>query len=322
MSKLEVRHLVVKYGSLTAVDGVSFSIPAGGTLGLVGESGSGKSTVARALVQLLKPHSGQVLLDGMDVTHARGHALHELRTRVQMVFQEPYSSLNPRLTVGTMIDEVLQRHQSLSNQERSREIGRLLELVALDPRFITRYPHQFSGGQRQRVAIARALAAKPDIIILDEVASALDVSVQADILNLLRDLQREFNLAFLFISHDLSVVRYMSDSVSVMYLGRIVEWTGTPELFRNPEHPYTRGLIDSMPQMVVGGSERRFKLTGEIPDPHHPPSGCRFHTRCPIGPLTHSERQICTQSDPHSTIEGTQHYVACHFPLEKVRTTQ
>jgi oligopeptide/dipeptide ABC transporter ATP-binding protein len=322
MNKLEVRNLVVRYGRLTAVDGVSFAIPAGGTLGLVGESGSGKSTVARALVQLVPPAAGQILMGDEDVTRVRGKQLQSLRTRLQMVFQDPYSSLNPRMTVGDMIEEVLREHQHLTAQERRQEVLRLLDVVALESQFIDRYPHQFSGGQRQRIAIARALAVRPEVIILDEVVSSLDVSVQADILNLLRDLQREFDLTYLFISHDLSVVRYMSDAVSVMYLGRIVEWTTTEELFRDPEHPYTRGLIDSIPKMVAGGNADRLKLSGEIPDPRFPPSGCRFHTRCPIGPLTHSERHICLETDPHATVHATKHYVACHFPLERKRLKQ
>ena len=234
MNKLEARDLVVQYGQLTAVDGVSFGIPAGGTLGLVGESGSGKSTIARAIVQLARISRGQILLDGKEITYAQGASLDGIRSQIQMIFQDPYSSLNPRLSVGAMIDEVLQRHRDLNATQRRQEVGRLLEMVALDPLFAGRYPHQFSGGQRQRIAIARTLASQPELVILDEVVSALDVSVQAEILNLLRDLQREFQLSYLFISHDLSVVRYMSDSVCVMYLGQIVEWKGTEDLFRQP----------------------------------------------------------------------------------------
>lgn len=319
MNKLEVQKLVVNYGKLRAVDEVSFAIPAGQTLGLVGESGSGKSTVARAIVQLIKTTGGKILLDGKDVTNVSGANLHDLRTRVQMVFQDPYSSLNPRLTVGEMIAEVLQRHQQLTAPQQQDEVKHLLQIVALDPGVASRYPHQFSGGQRQRVAIARTLAAKPDVLILDEVVSALDVSVQAEILNLLRRLQSEFNLSYLFISHDLSVVRYMSDAVSVMYLGQIVEWSTTQELFRQPEHPYTQGLMDSIPQLLPGGNPDRVKLRGEIPDPHSPPAGCRFHTRCPIGPLVHPDRAECQNIDPQSVITNTQHYVACHFPLERER---
>ncbi|MCY3834712.1 MAG: ATP-binding cassette domain-containing protein [Chloroflexi bacterium] len=315
MNKLDVRDLVVRYGRLTAVDGVSFGIPAGGTLGLVGESGSGKSTIARAIVQLAKAGRGQILLDGMDITVAHGADLNEMRSRIQMIFQDPYSSLNPRLSVGAMIDEVLRRHRNMKAAQRRLEIGRLLEMVALDPLFADRYPHQFSGGQRQRIAIARTLASQPELVILDEVVSALDVSVQAAILNLLRDLQREFRLSFLFISHDLSVVRYMSDSVCVMYLGQIVEWKETEDLFRQPEHPYTQGLIDSIPKMIAGGDPNRIPLRGEIPDPHFPPPACRFHTRCPFGPLAHPERNRCREDDPHRLIDKSEHYAACHFPL-------
>jgi len=317
VNKLEARDLVVRYGQLTAVDGVSFGIPAGGTLGLVGESGSGKSTIARAIVQLAKAARGQILLEGKDITFAHGSNLNEIRSRIQMIFQDPYSSLNPRLSVGAMIDEVLQRHRGLTAAQRRQEVGRLLEMVALEPMFADRYPHQFSGGQRQRIAIARTLASQPELVILDEVVSALDVSVQAEILNLLRDLQREFLLSYLFISHDLSVVRYMSDSVCVMYLGQIVEWKETEELFRQPEHPYTQGLIDSIPKMIVGGDPHRIPLRGEIPDPHFPPPACRFHTRCPFGPLAHPERNICREDDPHRLIDKSEHYAACHFPLAR-----
>lgn len=317
MDKLDVRDLVVRYGQLTAVDGVSFGIPPGGTLGLVGESGSGKSTIARAIVQLARVSRGRILLDGVDITFAHGANLNQIRSSIQMIFQDPYSSLNPRLSVGAMIDEVLQRHRKLNAAQRRQEVSRLLEMVALDPLFADRYPHQFSGGQRQRIAIARTLASQPDLVILDEVVSALDVSVQAEILNLLRDLQPEFNLAFLFISHDLSVVRYMSDAVCVMYLGQIVEWKRTEELFRQPEHPYTQGLIDSIPKMIAGGDPNRIPLRGEIPDPHFPPSACRFHTRCPFGPLAHPERTLCREDDPHLLIDKSEHYAACHFPLAR-----
>ena len=317
MNKLDVRDLVVRYGQLTAVDGVSFGIPPGGTLGLVGESGSGKSTIARAIVQLARVSRGQILLDGKDITFAHGANLNKIRSSIQMIFQDPYSSLNPRLSVGAMIDEVLQRHRNLNAAQRRQEVGRLLEMVALDPLSADRYPHQFSGGQRQRIAIARTLASQPELVILDEVVSALDVSVQAEILNLLRDLQREFNLSFLFISHDLSVVRYMSNSVCVMYLGQIVEWKETEELFRQPEHPYTQGLIDSIPKMIVGGDPNRIPLSGEIPDPHFPPPACRFHTRCPFGPLAHPARNLCREDDPHLLIDKSEHYAACHFPLAR-----
>lgn len=315
MNKLAVRDLVVRFGQLTVVDGVSFGIPAGGTLGLVGESGSGKSTIARAIVQLVNAASGRILLGDKDITVARGDDLRQVRSRIQMIFQDPYSSLNPRLSVGAMIEEVLQRHQSLTPGQRQQEVRRLLEMVALDPLVSDRYPHQFSGGQRQRIAIARTLASQPELVILDEVVSALDVSVQADILNLLRDLQREFRLSFLFISHDLSVVRYMSDTVCVMYLGQIVEWKETEALFKHPEHPYTRALIDSIPKMVVGGDPNRIRLRGEIPDPHDPPPACRFHTRCPVGPLAFPERVVCREADPREHVAENEHFVACHFPL-------
>jgi len=228
--------------------------------------------------------------------------------------------LNPVLwtqTASVQSRTWLQRHRNLNAAQRRQEVGRLLEMVALDPLSADRYPHQFSGGQRQRIAIARTLASQPELVILDEVVSALDVSVQAEILNLLRDLQREFNLSFLFISHDLSVVRYMSNSVCVMYLGQIVEWKETEELFRQPEHPYTQGLIDSIPKMIVGGDPNRIPLSGEIPDPHFPPPACRFHTRCPFGPLAHPARNLCREDDPHLLIDKSEHYAACHFPLAR-----
>lgn len=305
---------------LTAVDDLDLSVPAGGTLGLVGESGSGKSTVARALVHLVPAVAGQVLLDGEDVTYARHQRLRALRKRLQMVFQDPYSSLNPRITIGEILEEAIQTHRTVARQERTAEVQRLLELVSLDGEFARRYPHQFSGGQRQRIAIARALAVEPEIIILDEVASALDVSVQANILNLLKQLQRQFYLSYLFISHDLSVVRYMCDSIAVMYLGRIVESAPTEELFQHPRHPYTRGLIDSIPKLAVGNTSRRLRVSGEIPDPRNPPAGCRFHTRCPIGPLAHPERTACIELDPNSLLKSGQQAVACHFPLHGNQT--
>jgi len=256
MTTLEVRGLTVRYGAgplaLTAAEDVDLTLPSGGTLGLVGESGCGKSTVARAIVQLVPPAAGHVLLNGDDVTRAGGERLRNLRRRVQMVFQDPYASLNPRMTVGEAVAEAISTHRALGARRTVTEVARLLDLVAIDPRSVEKYPHQFSGGQRQRIAIARALAVQPEILICDEVTSSVDVSVQANILNLLKDLQRTLGLSYLFISHNLSVVRYMSDAVSVMYLGRIVEHAPTAILFARPRHPYTRALIDAIPQMVSG----------------------------------------------------------------------
>jgi peptide/nickel transport system ATP-binding protein len=318
MATLEVRGLTVRFdtgrGVLTAVDGVDLQVPNGGSLGLVGESGSGKSTVARAIVGLVRCSAGQVLVEGVDVTSPRRERLRHLRSCVQMVFQDPYSSLNPRMTVAQSLVEAIRVHRKCRPADRRFEAAKLMELVDLDPSMLDRYPHQFSGGQRQRIAIARALAAEPKLIILDEVTSSLDVSVQAKVLNVLRRLQREIGISYLFISHNLSVVRYMSDVVAVMYLGRIVEYATTIELFSCPRHPYTRGLIDSIPT-VSSGTSQRIRVSGEVPDPLSPPAGCRFHTRCPIGPLTHPERTICVAQDPgNAGLEG-EPSAACHFPL-------
>ncbi len=317
MNKLEIQAMTVRFGHgrslLTAVDAVDLAVPDAGTMGLVGESGSGKSTVAKAVVRLVKMHGGNILFDREDVTRPSAERLRKFRSQVQMVFQDPYSSLNPRLTIGEMLDEVVKLYQPLDAKNRQDERHRLLEMVGLDPKMSDRYPHQFSGGERQRIAIARALAVGPAVVVLDEVTASLDVSVQANILNLLKKLQRELGLAYLFISHNLSVVRYMSDVVSVMYLGQIVERAPARELFERPRHPYTRALIDSIPKLRARGNGR-VHLTGEIPDPNHPPSGCRFRTRCPTGPNVHSDRTICIEKDPHGAVDGS-HWAACHFPL-------
>jgi peptide/nickel transport system ATP-binding protein len=319
MQKLEVQNLSVRFGSghsaLTAVDRANLAVPAGGTMGLVGESGSGKSTVGRAIVQLVAASGGRIMLDGEDVTRLKGKHRKGLRKRVQMVFQDPYSSLNPRMAIGETIDEAILTHRPMSGAERTVETARILNMVSLEPWMASRYPHQFSGGQRQRIAIARALAVEPEVVILDEVTSSVDVSVQANMLNLLRDLQRKLALSYLLISHNLSVVRYVSDEVSVMYLGTIVERAPTEELFAHPCHPYTRALIDSIPGTLLGREESHVRLTGEIPDPHHPPTGCRFRTRCPVGPLFFPSRGICVETDPRRSAESSGHYVACHFPL-------
>ncbi len=321
MTTLEVAGLTVRYGAgaaaLTAVEGVDLAVPAGGTLGLVGESGCGKSTVARAIVQLVRPAAGRVLLNGEDVTYAHGERLHDLRRRVQMVFQDPYASLNPRMAVGEAIGEAISTHRKMGARRRVTEVARLLDLVAIDARSTDKYPHQFSGGQRQRIAIARALAVQPEILICDEVTSSVDVSVQANILNLLKELQRTLGLSYLFISHNLSVVRYMSDVVSVMYLGRIVEHAQTSALFARPRHPYTRALIDAIPQMVSRAASERVRLPGDLPDPRFPPAGCRFHTRCPIGPLVRTERTVCRDVDPQTIADRGEHVAACHFPLDE-----
>jgi peptide/nickel transport system ATP-binding protein len=311
---LEIRDLTVRFGSghdvLTAVDQASLHIPAGGTIGLVGESGSGKSTIARAIVGLVPVAGGSIELDGIDFTSRRSRDTPEFRRRVQMVFQDPYSSLNPRMTIGETIREALSVSGGMSRAGRRAESIRLLGMVGLGPGSLARYPHQFSGGQRQRIAIARALAVSPQVIVLDEVSSALDVSVQATILNLLKQLQKELGLSYLFISHDLSVIGVMCDLVAVLYLGRLVERAPTEMLFAEPRHPYTRALIDSIPAFEA---RRRAPLSGEMPDPRRPPVGCRFHTRCPVGPSTHPERTICIEQDPQQTAELREHRAACHF---------
>jgi peptide/nickel transport system ATP-binding protein len=317
---LELRDIIVRYGTghdtLTAVDRVSITLPRGGTVGLVGESGSGKSTIARALVGLVPVASGQLLLDGEDVTSERLRRSNRYRRTIQMVFQDPYASLNPRMTVGEAIGEALALRKETPRSQRRAEIIRSLELVGIAASALPRYPHEFSGGQRQRIAIARVLAVKPKLVIMDEITSALDVAVQATILNLLGDLQRELDLSYLYISHDLSVVGVVTDVAAVMYLGHVVEYAPTEQLFAAPRHPYTRALIDSIPRFT--GTRLPAPLMGDLPDPRRPPSGCRFHTRCPIGPLTHPERTICKTIDPIEVAANKVHRAACHFSDETV----
>ena len=317
MNALEVTGLRVRYGegadALTAVDGVDLAVPKGGTLGLVGESGCGKSTIARALVGLVPVLGGKIRLDGKDCTPQRARDTADYRRRVQIVFQDPYASLNPRMTVGQMIGEALAlRGLAAQNAEQRRKEGlQIMELVGLSASAFPRYPHQFSGGQRQRIAIARALAVGPEVVITDEVTSALDVSVQATILNLLKNLQKELGLSMLFISHDLSVVRLMSHRVAVMYLGRVVEQAESDDLFSAPAHPYTKALMRSIPTFAA--ERRPAPLTGDVPDPRNPPRGCRFHTRCPVGPLANPERTICVEQDPNDIEVVNDHHPACHF---------
>ena len=307
----------MRYGSgskaLVAVDGVDLEVPSGGTLGLVGESGCGKSSVARAIVGLLPVAQGSIHFDGVDCTTTRSRNTRSYRRRVQMVFQDPFSSLNPRMSVAEAIGEALRMRGAdfRSRAARQAESIHILNLVGLSPKAMNRYPHEFSGGQRQRVAIARALAVGPQLIIADEPTSALDVSVQATILNLLKDLQRELKHSYLFISHDLSVIRFMSNTVAVMYLGRIVEVATTEELFSRPCHPYTRALISAIPSLTT--PRPRASVVGDLPDPRNPPSGCRFHTRCPVGPYAGWNRSICIDQDPQILARARPHSVACHF---------
>jgi oligopeptide transport system ATP-binding protein len=291
-----------------AVDDVSFDLRRGETLGLVGESGCGKSTTGRTIMQLYRPTSGSVTLDGIDLSKLNPVELRKIRRRMQMIFQDPYSSLNPRMTVGDIIsDPLLVYNKDASRKEIMDQVNRLLGLVKMDPSFVNRYPHEFSGGQRQRIGIARALALQPELVICDEPISALDVSIQAQVVNLLAELQKKFNLTYLFIAHDLNMVRRMCDRVAVMYLGLIVELADRAAFYENPLHPYSQALLSAVmiPDPSVEEKRKRVILKGEIPSPVHPPSGCRFHTRCPIA------EPRCAQSVPEMRELKPGHFVAC-----------
>lgn len=312
---LEAENLVKEFparrGKVHAVSGVSLCIYRGETLALVGESGCGKSTLGRMLLRLIEPTSGRLRYDGQNLLALKPEKMREMRRRMQIIFQDPYASLNPRMSIGRIIEEPLLTHKIGENrQERQSIVHSLMDKVGIRPEFYSRYPHQFSGGQRQRVGIARALALNPELIVCDEPVSALDVSIQAQILNLLRDLQKELGLTYLFISHDLGVVRYISDRVCVMFLGRLCEIGGTKELYQSPIHPYTRFLMESVPKPdPTLRREEREILTGDIPSPIDPPSGCRFHTRCPYA------KEICSKEAPPMREFGNGRYAACHFPL-------
>ncbi len=297
-----------KVGDIKAVDGLNFGVRRGETLGLVGESGCGKSTTGRAILQLYQPTAGHVIFDGQDLTTLKGEALRQMRRRMQMIFQDPYASLNPRMTVGNIVGEPLEVHKICNAKERRERVQELLALVGLNPYFANRYPHEFSGGQRQRIGIARALAVHPDLIVCDEPISALDVSIQAQIINLLEELQSKLGLTYLFIAHDLSVVRHISDRVAVMYLGKIAELTSRDELYDNPLHPYTKALLSAVPipDPVVEERRRRIILEGDVPSPANPPSGCRFRTRCPVA------MEKCAEVEPEWKDVGKEHWVACH----------
>jgi oligopeptide/dipeptide ABC transporter ATP-binding protein len=295
-------------GHVRAVDGVSFDVRAGETLALVGESGSGKTTTGRLVLRLLEPTAGSIRFDGVDLLALPPRALRRMRRHLQVIFQDPYGSLNPRMTIGSIVREPLDIHRvGASRAERDAMVGRLLERVGLDAAMRRRYPHEFSGGQRQRVGVARAIALRPKLIVADEPVSALDVSVQAQVVNLLVDLQEEYGCAYLFIAHDLAVVERIADRVAVMYLGRIVETAPTPDLFRNPLHPYTRALLQAIPIPDPERARERTVLAGDPPSPAEPPTGCRFHPRCPVA------IDICRREDPALREAAPGHRAACHL---------
>ncbi len=292
-------------GHVRAVDDVSFQIAEGETLGLVGETGCGKTTAGRTLLRLLEPTAGRILYGGRDVTDLRGNALRELRQHLQIVFQDPFGSLNPRMTVQGIVEEGLIIHGLGNKQERLEKVKETLQQVGLDLSYLNRYPHEFSGGQRQRIGVARALALKPRFMVLDEPISALDVSIQSQIINLLVDLREKFKLTYLFISHDLSVVEYISDRVAVMYLGEIVESGRSSDLYRTPLHPYSHALLSSVPTMDPLRKRKRIILEGDVPSPINPPSGCRFHPRCPLA------MDVCRTTTPRE-LDFAGHKVRCH----------
>jgi len=311
-------------GHVHAVDGVDLEVYPGETLGLVGETGCGKSTLARVIMRLFDPSAGQIYFEGQDITKLRGRRLRERRRDMQMIFQDPFASLNPRKTVGSIIGGSYRLHKIVPKAKVKSEVQQLMELVGLNPEHYNRYPHEFSGGQRQRIGVARSLALRPKLIVCDEPVSALDVSIQAQILNLLEDLQEEFNLTYLFIAHDLSVVKHVSDRVAVMYLGKIVEMASGDTLYENPKHPYTGALLSAVPipDPDLAAARKRIILQGDVPSPIDPPSGCRFHPRCPQSSeaaraqgLSDEPHPRCREEDPALLPHHPGQVAACHFPL-------
>src|SRR6478735_7180671 len=300
-------------GHVQAVDGISFQVPEGGSIGLVGESGCGKSTTGRLVTRLYEPTGGTINFDGRDITNISSRQLKPLRREIQMIFQDPYTSLNPRHSVGAIIGAPMAIHRTVPKKQILPRVQELLEIVGLNPEHYNRYPHEFSGGQRQRIGIARALTLHPKVLVADEPVSALDVSIQAQVINLLQDVQREFNIAFLFVAHDLAVVRHFCPEIAVMYLGKIVEIADRETLYNRPNHPYTQALLSAVPdvkQAAIGGRRERIRLEGDVPSPINPPSGCRFRTRCSLA------QEICARVEPPLLQIGVRHKVACHFPGE------
>jgi len=296
-------------GAIKAVDDVSFDIYHGETLGLVGETGSGKTTIGRTVLRIYEPTGGQVIFDGVNVFDLNEKEMRKIRARMQMIFQDPYASLNPRMTVGSIISAPLDVHGFGSRKQKNERIDNLLDLVGLNPEFVNRYPHEFSGGQRQRIGIARALAVNPDLVVCDEPISSLDVSIQAQVVNLLEELQERLGLTYLFIAHDLSMVRHISDRIAVMYLGKIVELADRDEIYLRPLHPYTQALMSAVPvpDPDIAQDRRRVILEGDLPSPAHPPVGCNFNTRCPF------VKEICYQVDPEFVEVKPEHWAACHL---------
>ena len=293
-------------GYVKAVDGINLKIKRGETLGLVGESGCGKSTLGRSILRLTEPSDGEILLDGTDIRKLNQEELRQYRKKLQIIFQDPFASLNPRMTVGDIVGEPLKIHGLVKKDEMEERVAELLTLVGLDSRIMGRYPHQFSGGQRQRIGIARALSLNPELVICDEPVSALDVSVRSQVLNLMNELKEKLNLTFLFISHDLSVVKHISDRVAVMYLGQLVELADKEEIYENPTHPYTKALMSAIPIPDPFAERKRIILAGDVPSPLNPPSGCSFHPRCPVA------CQVCREQEPKLREYKKGHYAACH----------